>query len=79
MRDLYISKISLSILLLSDMGTDPGNILIAHRHKNVEIWAEAAIPRKGIHKCDFSLQCHVSLYKGTSLYMTSATIVTCEM
>jgi hypothetical protein len=46
-RHLYISSISLSILLLGNMWTDPWNILIAHRHMNVEI--ATAMPRKGIH------------------------------
>jgi hypothetical protein len=42
MRDLYISRIGLPILLQENMWTDPGNIKIAHRHKNFEIGAEAA-------------------------------------
>ncbi len=41
-RDLYISRIGLPILLQANMWTDPGNILIAHRHLNVEIRTEAA-------------------------------------
>ncbi len=41
-RDLYISNIGLSILLQPNMWTDPGNILIAHRHINVEIGTEAS-------------------------------------
>jgi hypothetical protein len=36
-RDLYISRIGLPILLQDSMWTDPGNIKIAHRHMNVEI------------------------------------------
>jgi hypothetical protein len=40
-RDLYISRISLPILLQGNMWTDPGNIEIAHRHINVEIGTEA--------------------------------------
>jgi len=36
-RDLYISRIGLSILLQPDMWADPGNISIVHRHMNVEI------------------------------------------
>ncbi len=40
-RDLYVSRIGLSILLQGNMWTNPGNIWIAHRHMNVEIGAEA--------------------------------------
>jgi hypothetical protein len=41
LRDLYISRIGLSISLQPNMWTDPGNIEIAHRHMNVEIGADA--------------------------------------
>jgi hypothetical protein len=41
-RDLYISRIGLPILLQGNMWTDPGNIQIAHRHMNVEIGTETA-------------------------------------
>jgi hypothetical protein len=34
--------IHMPILLEENMWTDPGNIYIAHRHMNVEIWTEAA-------------------------------------
>ncbi len=40
-RDSYISKTGLPTLLQGNMWTDPGNILIAHRHMNVEFGAEA--------------------------------------
>jgi hypothetical protein len=40
-RDLYISRIGLFILLQPNMRTDPGNIKIAHRHMNVGIGTEA--------------------------------------
>ncbi len=40
-RELYISRIGLSILLQPNMWTDPGNIQIAHRHMNVKIGSEA--------------------------------------
>ncbi len=41
-RDLYISRIGLSISLQPNMWTDPGNKLITHRQKNVEIGTEAS-------------------------------------
>jgi hypothetical protein len=40
--DLYIPRIGLPILLQENMWTVSGNILIAHRHMNVEIRTEAA-------------------------------------
>ncbi len=40
-RDLYISRIGLSILLQPKMWTDPGNTYISHRHMNVVIGTEA--------------------------------------
>ncbi len=47
MRDLYIFRIGLSILLQTNMWTDPGNMEIAHRDMNVEIGNEAAqLPEK---------------------------------
>jgi hypothetical protein len=39
-RDLYIPRIGLAILLQPDMWTDPGNLFIAHRHMNVRIGTE---------------------------------------
>jgi hypothetical protein len=41
MSDLYIPTIGLPILLQENMWTDPGNIQIAHRHRNVIIVTEA--------------------------------------
>jgi hypothetical protein len=41
-RDLYISRIGLPILLQGNMWTDPRNIQTAHIHMNVEIGTEAA-------------------------------------
>jgi hypothetical protein len=41
-RDLYISRIDLPILLHGNMWTVPVNIRIAHRHMNVEIGTEAS-------------------------------------
>jgi hypothetical protein len=49
-RDLYISRIGLPILLQGNMWTDPGN----HRHTNVETGAEASqFPEKEYLKWDF--------------------------
>jgi hypothetical protein len=46
-RDLYISRIDLSILLQPKMWIDPGNIQIAHRRMNEEIGTEAEqLPEK---------------------------------
>jgi hypothetical protein len=41
-RDLYIFRTGLPILLQGNTQTDPGNISIAHRHMNVEIGTEAS-------------------------------------
>jgi hypothetical protein len=41
-RDLYISRIDLPIMLQGNIWTDPGNIYIAHRQMKVEIGTEAA-------------------------------------
>ncbi len=41
-RDLYISRIGLSILLQLNMWIDPGNTYIAHRHMKVGIGTKAA-------------------------------------
>jgi hypothetical protein len=41
-RDLYVFRIGLPILLQENMWPDPGNIKIAQRHINVEIGTEAA-------------------------------------
>ncbi len=41
-RDLYISRIGLSILLQPNMWSDPGNILNHSQTQNVEIRTEAA-------------------------------------
>jgi hypothetical protein len=35
--DLYIPRIGLPVLLQENMWTNPGSVLIAHRHMNVEI------------------------------------------
>ncbi len=54
-RDINISRIGLPILLQGKMRTDPGN-MYKNRSQTHECgnwdWGRA-IPRKGIHKCDF--------------------------
>ncbi len=40
--DLYIPRIGPHILLQQNRQTHRGNIKIAHRHMNVEIWTESA-------------------------------------
>ncbi len=41
-RDLYNSRIGLSILLQENMWTDPGNMKISQRHMNMKSGTEAA-------------------------------------
>jgi hypothetical protein len=41
-RNLYISRIGLPILLQENIWTNPRNIKIPHRHMNVEIGIEAS-------------------------------------
>ncbi len=56
-RDLYISRISLPILLQGNILTNPGNILIARRPMNVEIGTEAAQFPEKEYMSGISLQC----------------------
>ncbi len=56
-RDFYISRKGLYILLQGNIWTDPGNIWIAHRHMNVEIGTEAAQFPEKEYKKGISLQC----------------------
>jgi hypothetical protein len=41
-RDLYISRIGLPILLQGNMWTNPGHLQIAYRYMNVEIGTKVA-------------------------------------
>jgi hypothetical protein len=54
-RDLYISRIGLPILLQVNMWTDPGNIYMAQRHLNVEIGIEAVQFPEKEYRCGISL------------------------
>jgi hypothetical protein len=56
-RDLYISRIGLPILLQGNMWTNPGNILITQRHMNVEISIEAEQFTDKEYINGISLQC----------------------
>jgi hypothetical protein len=55
LRDLYISRIGLPILLQENMWTDPGNIKIVHRHLNCAAQFPANEYINGIYVAVYSI------------------------
>jgi hypothetical protein len=53
-RDLYISRIGLPILLQGNMWTDPRNMYLDHRQMNEEIGAEAEEYINGVFLTEWS-------------------------
>jgi hypothetical protein len=77
-RNLYISRIGLPILMQENMWTNPGNTKIARRHMNVEIGTEIAqFPEKeyliGIFRCS-AYEFATKISKFPRFFVTSAAL-----
>ena len=68
-NDLYIPKIGSHIFLHQNRQTDHGNIIISHRHMNVEIGTEATqfLFWECINRIFFAVQCSKMRKRGKNV------------